>query len=141
MAVTTGVQNDAIGKGLVNIDPARYGSLDLPGDAFSYDIYTQVARALRGDGGDAALAGLRPERILGIGESQSAFALTTYVDAVHPVVQAYDGFLLHSRGGFSFPLAAPSGAADIAGSISNPSVHDPHRPRRPGHDRSRPRTT
>ena len=41
-----------IGKGLVNIDPARYGSLDHPGDAFSYDIYTQVARALRGDGGD-----------------------------------------------------------------------------------------
>ena len=58
VAVTTGVQNDAIGKGLVNIDPARYGSLDLPGDSFSYDIYTQVARALRGDGGDAALAGL-----------------------------------------------------------------------------------
>ena len=122
VAVTTGVQNDAIGKGLVKIDPARYGTLDLPGDSFSYDIYTQVARALRGDGGDAALAGLRPERILGIGESQSAFALTTYVDAVHPVANAYDGFLLHSRGGFSFPLAAPSGAADIAGSISNPSV-------------------
>ena len=27
--------------------PARYGTLDHPGDGFSFDIYTQVARALR----------------------------------------------------------------------------------------------
>ena len=35
------------GKGLRVLDPERYGDLDHPGDAFSYDIYTQVARALR----------------------------------------------------------------------------------------------
>ena len=32
------------GKGIKHIDPARYGDLVHPGDAFSYDIYTQVAR-------------------------------------------------------------------------------------------------
>ena len=45
------------GKGLKAIDPARYGSLDHPGDAYSYDIYTQVARAVRAGAG---LGGLQP---------------------------------------------------------------------------------
>ena len=36
--------------GLKGTDPARYGSLHHPGDAYSYDIYTQVARALRRPG-------------------------------------------------------------------------------------------
>ena len=46
------------GKGLKAIDPARYGSLEHPGDGFSFDIFTQVARALR-EGGPA-LGGLQP---------------------------------------------------------------------------------
>src|SRR5262249_38090381 len=33
------------GKGLKVIDPARYGSLTHPGDGYSFDIFTQVARA------------------------------------------------------------------------------------------------
>ena len=33
--------------GLKGQDPVRYGALHHPGDAYSYDIYTQVARALR----------------------------------------------------------------------------------------------
>ena len=36
---------DPAGKGLKKIDPARYGTLEHPGDAFSFDIFTQVARA------------------------------------------------------------------------------------------------
>jgi hypothetical protein len=36
--------------GLRDRDPDRYGALQHPGDAFSYDIYTQVARALRDPG-------------------------------------------------------------------------------------------
>ena len=40
---------EAAGKGLTAIDPARYGSLDHPGDGFAFDIYTQVApRGARG---------------------------------------------------------------------------------------------
>ena len=38
---------EAAGKGLKAIDPARYGSLEHPGDGFSFDIFTQVARAVR----------------------------------------------------------------------------------------------
>ena len=38
---------DAAGKGLMEIDPARYGSLAHPGDGYAFDIFTQVARAMR----------------------------------------------------------------------------------------------
>lgn len=120
VAVDAGVGSDLLGKGLVNIDPARYGSLEHPGDAFSYDIYTQVARALRGGGADAALGGLHPEQVLAVGESQSAFALTTYADGVQPLTHAFDGFLIHSRGAAPLPLSTPGGAADITGAIANP---------------------
>ena len=33
-----------VGAGLKGIDPERYGSLQHPGDAFAFDIFTQVAR-------------------------------------------------------------------------------------------------
>ncbi len=119
VAVTT-IDNDVVGKGLKAIDPARYGSLEHPGDAFSYDIYTQVARAVR-DGSSDALGGARPDAVLAVGESQSAFALTTYADVVQPLTRAFDGFLLHSRGSNPLPLDSPSGKpADIASSLALP---------------------
>ncbi len=43
----SGPGTDAAGKGLKAIDPARYGTLSHPGDGFAFDIYTQVARAVR----------------------------------------------------------------------------------------------
>src|ERR1700733_11417226 len=60
------------GPGLVGIDPARYGTLHHPGDRFSYDIYAQASAAARIAAG-TILAGLPIERVLAIGESQSAF--------------------------------------------------------------------
>ena len=51
------------------------------------------ARALRAPDGVDVLGGLRPERVLAVGESQSAFALTTYVDGVQPLTREFDGFL------------------------------------------------
>ena len=51
------------------------------------------------------LGGLRPRRVLAEGESQSAFRLTTYIDAIQPLTHVYDGFLVHSRGGGSAPLS------------------------------------
>ena len=102
------------GVGIRHLDPARYGSLTHPGDAFSYDIYTQVARALR-EG--EALGELIPQRILGVGESQSAFALVTYANGVQPRAAAFDGFLIHSRAAVAFPLGEPGGSIDIIGSI------------------------
>src|SRR4051812_7721021 len=98
------------GKGLRHLDPDRYGSLHHPGDAFAYDIYTQVGRALRGRHG---MGGLRPERLLAVGESQSAFMLTTYANGVQPLVGEYDGFLIHSRGAYAAPLGEPGSGIDI----------------------------
>jgi hypothetical protein len=84
--------------GLVGADPERYGSLSHPGDRFSYDIFTQAGAAARAAAG-TILEGLAIERVLAIGESQSAFRLTTYVNDVDPVEPTYDGYLVHARGG------------------------------------------
>jgi hypothetical protein len=109
---------DAQGKGLKALDPARYGSLSHPGDAYSYDMFTQVARALRASRSGGPLGDLSPQRVLAVGESQSAFTLTTYVDGVQPLTHAFDGFLLHSRGGAPAPLSTGAGGIDIASAIS-----------------------
>jgi hypothetical protein len=111
--------NDAAGKGLKKIDPARYRSLVHPGDGYAFDIFTQVARALRTGAG---LGGLHAQRIVAAGESQSAFALVTYYDGVQPLTHAFDGFFVHSRGAVGLPLVAPGKYADIAGSLSGGSA-------------------
>jgi hypothetical protein len=102
------------GKGLKKIDPARYGSLVHPGDGYAFDIYTQVARALRTGG---ALEGRQPQRLIAAGESQSAFALVSYVNGVQPLTHAFDGFFVHSRGAAGLPLATSGQSSDIAGAI------------------------
>jgi Alpha/beta hydrolase domain len=103
------------GKGLKAIDPTRYGSLVHPGDGYSFDMFTQVARAIRAGG--RAMGGLEPQRVLAAGESQSAFALVTYVNGVQTLTHAFDGFFVHSRGAVGLPLVGPGKFADIAGAI------------------------
>lgn len=76
------------------VDPARYGSLSHPGDQYSFDMFSQAGRAVRDAG---VLAGLRPQRVLAAGESQSAGMLTTYVNAIDRLAHVYDGYLIHSR--------------------------------------------
>ena len=78
-------------------DPGRYGSLVHPGDQYSYDMYTQTGAAVW-FANDVMLGGLQPERVIAIGESQSAFRLTTYVNAIGPKTDIWDGYLIHSRG-------------------------------------------
>jgi len=120
-AVAVGVpQAEAAGagKGIKHIDPARYGDLSHPGDAFSYDMYTQVARSLRTPKGVDVLGSLRPKRVLAVGESQSAFALTTYIDGVQPLTKEFDGFIVHSRGGGAMPLGEPGKAIDVTSAIT-----------------------
>ena len=83
---------------LKHADPARYGTLNHPGDSYSYDMYTQVGRAVRSDAA-TLLGGLQPKHVIAAGESQSAFRLTTYIDAVQPITKGvYDGYLVYSRG-------------------------------------------
>jgi Alpha/beta hydrolase domain len=107
--------SEASGNGLRAIDPGRYGSLNLPGDGFSFDIFTQVARALWSGTG---LGGLRPQHVIAAGESQSAFAMVTYYNGVQPLTHAFDDFFVHSRGAVGLPLAAPGQYAGIQNAIS-----------------------
>ncbi|WP_407684869.1 alpha/beta hydrolase domain-containing protein [Mycobacterium sp. HUMS_1102779] len=100
-------------------DPARYAPLHHPGDAFCYDIFSQVA-GLLGDGRDGGgaqgvLRGLDARHVIAVGESQSAMFLTTYVNAVDPLARAYDGFLVHSRFGPAAPLDGGSIFEDSGG--------------------------
>jgi hypothetical protein len=106
-----------LGNGLKKNDPERYGSLHHPGDAFAYDVFTQVARALRSPGPLDPLSGLEVQQVLAVGESQSAFTLTTYVNGVQPLTQAFDGFLIHSRGGATASLGQPGTGLAIADTI------------------------
>ena len=87
------------------VGPERYGSLEHPGDSFSYDIFSQAAQALREPGNIDLLPGLAVERLIALGESQSAGRLVTYINAVHPLYAPFDGYMVHSRGDGSSPLA------------------------------------
>jgi Alpha/beta hydrolase domain len=62
----------------------------------SWDIYGQVGAALR-DG--AGLGGLKSERLIAAGESQSAMRLTACSNSIQPLHQVYDGFLTYDRAG------------------------------------------
>jgi Alpha/beta hydrolase domain len=102
-----GVSAQAVGVNAAKTaDPARYGSLSHPGDSFSYDIYSQAAMAVR-EHASTVLPGLKPRLFFGDGLSQSAGYMTTYVDAIAPLVNVFDGYLLHSRIGGSGPLSQP----------------------------------
>ena len=87
------------------VDPERYGSLLHPGDSFSYDIFSQVAQAIRSPEGIDPLDGLTVQKLIAYGESQSAGRLVTYVNALQPLYNAFDGYMIHSRGDSSSPLA------------------------------------
>ena len=89
------------------VDPARYAALAHPGDSFSYDIFSQAAQAIWFPGQTNLLGGLKPKAVIAAGESQSAFRMVTYVNAIHPLADIYDGFLIHSRSSGSTPLSEP----------------------------------
>ena len=101
---TGGGQFGDAAVGLKTWDPQRYGDLDHPGDAFAYDIFGQAGALLRTDDGQTALGGGSPEMILADGDSQSAFRLATYRNAIDPLASVFDGFLIHSRDGGAAPL-------------------------------------
>jgi hypothetical protein len=104
VGVDGGVSLLGIDMSLKAQDPARYGALHHPGDAYSYDIFSQAGRVIRDWQRNGVLGELRPEHVVALGESQSALFLTTYVNAIDPLAGVYDGFLVHSRFGPAAPL-------------------------------------
>lgn len=97
------------GAGLKKTNPARYGTLHHPGDAYSYDIFSQAAQAIRHPRRVSPLGGLKPKALIADGESQSAFFLTTYIDAVAPRARVFNGYMIHSRW---------SGGTSLAGTLA-----------------------
>ncbi len=79
----------------------RYSSLQHPGDAHAYDIFSHAGQLARSAD---ILRGLRADHVIALGESQSALFLTTYINAIDPLARVYDGFLVHSRFGPAAPL-------------------------------------
>jgi hypothetical protein len=98
------------------LNPGRYGTLLHPGDSFSYDLFSQVGQAIRSRSGTRALGDLEVKRVIAAGESQSAFRLVTYINAIHPQAGVYDGFFVHSRGAIGAPLSqTPQAAIPVPG--------------------------
>jgi hypothetical protein len=87
------------GPHLKLLDPERYQALQHPGDGWSFDIFSQAGRLLRGSGQDTPLSGLVPSQLIAAGESQSASFLVTYINAVDPQAQVFNGFFVHGRPG------------------------------------------
>lgn len=90
-------------------DPVRYDALQHPGDAYAFDIFSHAGKAVRH--GSGLMAGLEVQRVIAVGESQSAGFLTTYVNGIDPLVRIFDGFPVHSR----FAGAVPLDGAYVAG--------------------------
>jgi hypothetical protein len=84
-------------------DPVRYANLDHPGDAYSFDIFTQVARAFRDPGpgldpmGELGIGAV--QHVLAAGQSQSGIRLHDYLTdwlPSHPdAVGSIDAVLVH----------------------------------------------
>jgi hypothetical protein len=86
-----------VNQGLANWDPERYPDLEICSDDYSFDIFSQTAEAVgpkRQSDGIDPLAGLEVQRVIAAGASQSAGRLATFINAVAPIHNPIDGFVL-----------------------------------------------
>ncbi|MGE0600125.1 MAG: alpha/beta hydrolase domain-containing protein [Dehalococcoidia bacterium] len=103
-------------RGLANWDPERYGSLSIPHDDYSFDIFSQCAAAVGKDRARTPvdpLGGLDVRRVVAHGISQGAGRLATYVNAIQPRSRALDGFILAEYFGSGAPLEAGDAVVHI----------------------------
>jgi len=102
-----GVSTQRVGvNSLKEWSPARYSTLDVTDggkindDSLSYDTFTAAAVALRATANIDVMGGLKAQRLIAIGHSQSAGRLYTYFHSVHPLIsKVYDAVVLHGGGG------------------------------------------
>jgi Alpha/beta hydrolase domain len=117
-----GVTAQFVGAAFLPVfDSARYASITHPGDSWSYDIFSQAAMAVL-DGNPRPLGNLthRVRTLLAEGESQSAFRMLTYYNAVQPLAQVYQGILIHSTG-----TGSPLSQSFAGGGIGVPEIPTP----------------
>jgi len=113
-------------QGLRAWDPERYGSLDVPSDDYSFDIFSQAARSVGpgrpGHGADP-MGGLPVRRLVAMGASQSAARLATYFNAIQPDTGLFDAFMLLMYFGGGTPLEVGDAVMTV-----NEAASDPGRP-------------
>ena len=108
--------------GLKRYDPERYGTLEHPGDGYSYDIYTQAAQLLGPNRPREIdpMGGLPVEHLVSMGGSQSACRQATYFNAIQPIASAFDAFLLLVYAGTPTALDPSTAEARLAEIGDNP---------------------
>jgi alpha/beta hydrolase family protein len=85
--------------GLKAWSPNRYGGLNVPDDALSFDIFSQAVQAVRHPAGVDPMGGLPVQRVVAGGVSQAATFLVTYHNSIHPLAHIIDGFFFALGGG------------------------------------------
>ena len=103
--VWIGVTAQRIGVEALKVwNAERYGSLDvteggrITNDALCYDVFANVGRMVRKPGSPDVLGGLKAQRVIATGHSQSAGRLGVYVNSVHPLAPVFDAVVLHGGG-------------------------------------------
>lgn len=101
-------------QGMVYWDEERYGSLNIPDDGLSYDIFTQAARAVGPDRpktGIDPMGGLQVKMLFAMGESQSGGRLLSYANGIQPIENTFDAMIMlvnSGRGNDFLPEVAHS---------------------------------
>jgi len=84
-------------QGLLAWDPERYGTLHIEDDGLSFGVFSEVAKAVASPSRPRQprdpLNGLEVRSLMAIGGSQSASRLVTYINAVQPLEEVFDGFI------------------------------------------------
>jgi hypothetical protein len=116
------------GMHLKKLFPARYAVLSHPGDAWSFDMFSQAGQAVRDSAG--VLGAHTPRHLIAAGHSQSAAFLVSYINAIDARARVYDGFAVHGRTGtgasFETGFAPPRGpAADPPAEQIRPDLRVP----------------
>ena len=79
-------------------DPVRYATLSHPGDDYAFDMFSQIAQAMKTPGEIDPMAGLPVRRVIAVGQSQSGTRLRDYLIEVQPQARVIDAFLVHADG-------------------------------------------
>ncbi|WP_162617507.1 alpha/beta hydrolase domain-containing protein [Yoonia maritima] len=66
---------------------------DCPVDPLAWDIFSQTVVTLKSTGNGAPLAGYDIETVIALGQSQSAFRLSSYYNTIQPLTGLFNGFL------------------------------------------------
>lgn len=122
-----GVANQKVGlQGVQKLKQygTRYADASISSDDLSYDIFSQVALAVRQQAGQL-LGGLQPVKVIGSGHSQSAAALITYVNAIHPKDKVFDGFLIHGRSASGLAIGSSGGSGLPSSTIIRSDLDEP----------------